>query len=79
MTKPSNRILDAYITEANTRMYSDFEQEAYNLLQHHTLAELETLGKVMGERIQAALDDAYPVATKSAKDSFKKAFTKGLK
>lgn len=77
----SNKILDAYkrIDERTFGDFSEFEEVVYNILMKHSTEDLHEVGKALGERISAALDDAFEVAPKSTKDKFKQMLVKGMK
>lgn len=72
-------IFEAYtVTKSDMGMYADLEELVHALLWNNERAELIGIGKQIGERIQAALDEAYPVAPEEDKKAFKEALVKGL-
>lgn len=77
----NNRILKMYqqIDEKVDHQFTEFESIVYNIIMKHSVSELELLGKVLGGRINDALNDAMNVAPKTELDKFKKAVAKGMK
>jgi hypothetical protein len=77
-----NQILKAYnkkINEVEHNQFSELQEMIYTILDQQELGDLNNLGKELGIRINAALEDAYKVAPKEYKDAFKDAVKKGMK
>lgn len=73
-------IYEAYTAKkSDIGIYTDLEEIIYALMMRHTRSELNELGKTIGGRIKAALDDAYGVAPEADKKSFKDAVMQGMK
>lgn len=73
-------IYESYVAKkSDIGIYTDLEEIVYALMMRHERSELVELGKVIGGRIKAALDDAYAVVPEADKKAFKDAVMSGLK